>query len=608
MIFLLLPVFGLPQEGDAGSNGKQPRKESEISAEATRRDSVVVTGQYEPVPLEESARPVNVWKIADYRLLSSSIADYLELDPSVDLRQRAPGAVQSDLSIRGSSFAQTLVLMNGFRLNDPQTAHHNMDLPMPFQALEQIEVLRGTGSTLYGSDAIGGVVNFITSPPETTEFRLRGAVGNHGINQQSGSIGLVHKKFSELLSFSRDFSSGFIPGRDYRNLSFGSSTSWQSPLGRSNLTLAYTDRPFGADQFYCNCNSWERTKGWFSGASQELGSNTTASFGYRRHTDLFVLYRDRPEVSTNRHISDSYQAALRRRHELGPNLRVYYGGEGYGDSVRSNNLGNHSRVRGAVYAALDARALRRYSFSVAFREEVFRNLQGELVPNFGFGAWLSSFLKLRANASRGFRLPNFTELYYQDPASLGNPSLRPESAWSYEAGLDWFSGNRLRGAVTVFHRRESNGIDWVRPPSADRYLATNFQSLRFTGVEASVSARLRSGQQLRAAWTGIHGSQKLDPGVLSRYISNYPSESVSLDWSGALPHGLTGRSRLAVLQRFQRDAYVLWDCYLARSQGSVRPFLQLTNLTNTSYQQVAGVPMPGRGIVAGVELFVAPLR
>ena len=108
-------------------------------------------------------------------------------EPSIDLRQRAPNGVQGDLSIRGSTFGQTLVLINGMRVDDVQSGHHNMDQPIPIPSVERIEVLRGAGSTLYGADAVGGAINIITAPPKYTELRAGTTVGNDGINQQAAS-------------------------------------------------------------------------------------------------------------------------------------------------------------------------------------------------------------------------------------------------------------------------------------------------------------------------------------------------------------------------------------------------------------------------------------
>jgi len=124
---------------------------------------VLVTGTFEPIPLEETQRSVMSIGVQRAPLLFSSDVGYLRLDPSIDPQERAPGGVQSDLSIRGSTFGQTLVLIDGLRVNDAQTGHHNLDLPIPLDSIDRIEVLHGAGSTFYGADAMGGPVNFITA-------------------------------------------------------------------------------------------------------------------------------------------------------------------------------------------------------------------------------------------------------------------------------------------------------------------------------------------------------------------------------------------------------------------------------------------------------------
>ncbi|MGH9723417.1 MAG: TonB-dependent receptor plug domain-containing protein [Bryobacteraceae bacterium] len=570
----------------------------------THRETVIVTGAYEPVPVEEADRSVGVLPIRGQELLSNTLADFLRLDPSLDLRARAPNGLQSDLSIRGGSFGQTLVLLDGQRLNDAQSGHHNMDIPVPLEAVQRIEVLRGAGSTLYGSDATGGVVNIITKPPAAGEFRLRTALGNFGVNQQRGSLGFLAGRLTEHITFSRDFSSGFRPNRDYRNLSFGSSTSLDTPIGASTIVLAYNDRPFGADQFYGNFNSWENTKTWFASARQALGEKTEASFAFRRHSDLFVLYRDRPEVFANHHAVESYQAAVRRREPVGDNAHFYYGIEGYHDSIISNNLGNHSRGRGAGYVAFDIRALRRFSLTVGAREEIYGTASSQFSPSVSGGLWINSRLKLRASASRAFRLPSYTDLYYHDPANLGSPGLRPERAWSYDGGLDWNAGGSLRGELVLFHRREQDGIDYTRRSPTDIWRATNIHRLRFTGVEAGVRARVARDHQIDLRYTGLKGAQASLDSLQSKYVFNYPTHSAVASWQATFPRGFLARTRIGALQRIDREPYALWDVYLAQSSHRVRPFVQFTNVTNTSYQEILGVVMPGRSVVGGVEIAI----
>lgn len=566
-----------------------------------------MTGVYQPIPFEEADRPVTVLSVDSLSLLSNTFADFLRLDPSLDLRQRAPNLVQSDLSIRGASFGQTLVLLDGLRLNDVQSGHHNLDIPVPLEAVERIEVLRGSGSTLYGSDAIGGVVNFITKKQSASEMRLRGAGGNFGVNQQRVVTAYSSGNFSQQLAASRDFSSGFMPNRDYRNLSLSSATRLKWSPGWSSIVLGHTDRPFGADKFYGNFNSWERTRGWFASARQEIGSRTEASFAFRRHTDLFVLYRDRPQVFTNRHAVESWQLALRRRDDVRPALAVFYGAEALHDNVASTNLGYHSRARGALYGALEARALRRFSLTAAAREEIYSSADTVFAPTVSGAAWVNAHMKLRASVSRAFRLPTFTDLYYHDPGNRGSPDLRPERAVSYDGGADVYLG-RIRASATVFQRRERDGIDYVRSTPADIWRATNIQNLRFTGFESLLSFRLPTTHVVDLSYTFLDGVQQSLRGLLSKYAFNYARHSGIVSWTGELAPGWSGRVRIGMLERLGRDPYTLVDLYAARTAGAVRPFLQLTNLTDTAYQEIFGVPMPGRAVVAGCEFQVLGRR
>jgi iron complex outermembrane receptor protein len=565
-----------------------------------RKDVVVVTGTYEPVPLDESERTVRVFDVERTRTLANSVADYLQLDSSVDLRRRAPGDTQADISIRGGTFAQTLVLLNGMRLNDAQSSHHDMDLPVPLEAVSEIQILHGSGSTEYGSDAVTGVVNLLVRP-QSNELRLRGALGNYGINQESGMLAFGGRSVSQTFVFARDFSSGFMPDRDYRNVSLVSVTHAASRLGATDLLLAASDRPFGADQFYGNYNSWERTRGWFASMRQEIGSQTEIDFAFRRHTDLFVLYRDRPEVFTNRHALESWDGAIRRTDNLGPTSRLSYGVETYAEQIESTNLGDHSRIHGGAYIAYDARVLKRFSLTAGLRDEVYGTFQHQLSPTVSGGVWLASRLKLRASLARAFRLPTYTDLYYHDPANVGSPNLRPETSWTGEAGADWTVAPHVKAGATVFQRRDTDLIDYVRYSPDDIYRAVNFQKLRFTGFEGSVEWTPRPTQQLSLQYSGLSGQREAIAGAISKYVFNYPIHSGVVAWQGTMYSRLVARTRIGVIERYGRDPYGLWDLSVSAARGRVRPFLQLSNLTATMYEEIPGVVMPKRTVIGGVE-------
>lgn len=571
---------------------------------------VVVTGTAMPVPLEESNRSVDVYSLRDSVVLFGSVADVLDLDSSVQVQSRAPGGIQDDISIRGGTFEQTLFLLDGIRLNDTQSAHYDSDLPVPLDAIGRIEILRGSGSTLYGSDAVAGAINIVTREPseQPVELILRGGYGSFGTNEQSGFLSFHDSLLSQQFSFGRELSDGFMDDRDYRNFVVGSETWLRTNLGLTRVYLGYLDRPFGANQFYGDFNSWERTKTWLATLSQDLGKRTVFQFAYRRHSDLFVLFRTDPDFYTNRHIDDNWQLALRREDPVAQNANLYYGAEGLGDHVTSNNLGVHSRNQGAVYGGLNVRALRRFSFNAGGREEVYSGFGSGtdeiFVPNVSAAYWLTSTIKLRGAASRAFRLPNYTDLYYHDPANIGNPNLKPERAIDYEGGLDWDLHPNWRAAFTVFQRRDRNDIDYVRADPKAIWQATNFDRLVFTGWEASLGVRFAHAQTVRVEYTGLHGAEAALDGYQSKYAFNYPTQQATVSWERVSPRGWIARIRLGAVNQFERSAYALVDADAAWTRPRIRPYIRFTNLTDTFYEPVYGIPMPGRAILGGIEVCV----
>jgi iron complex outermembrane receptor protein len=602
-------------------------------------ETMVVLGSPVPVPLAESSASVVVLPVKDNVLLMESPQELLRQDSSVFLEERGAGGGQADLILRGGTFEQSLVLLNGFRINDSQTAHHNLDLPISLDAMDSIEVLHGAGSTLHGADALSGVADFLTAAPSATSLRLRSGYGNFGSNEESLLGALARKQWSSRLTANRNFSTGFMADRDYRNED-ASSESWlSSRLGISDLLFAASDRSFGANQFYGPYNSWERTKGWFASGRQELGDRTEAAFGYRRHTDEFILLRSDPSVYENNHIDGSWQASVRHTLPIASSSVLLFGLESDGDSIRSynlssgivsyaNGLGIHARNRGAGYVDMDLRpAKSRWNLSAGLREELFSGgLQSAFAPHLAGSLRLTGQVKLRASGGYGFRLPTYTDLYYSDPATVGNPNLKPESAWSSEGGADWVASTRLSLSATGFYSRQHDAIDYVRyvtvmstsnpllPSSCpiNTWCAVNLNGLRFAGVESSATWLAAKGQKVQVAWTQLFGAQPLLNGLQSEYALNYPVEDIHATWTAEVWHSFTVTSSVAVAKPYQQlgnppwnsNAYPVWSAALAQTSWKLRPYLRLGNLSNTGYQEIRGVAMPGRSITGGISLWL----
>jgi iron complex outermembrane receptor protein len=586
---------------------------------------MVVLGSATPVPLAESPSAVLVLPVETQLLSVESPQDLLRQDTSIFIEQRGAGGGQADIVLRGGTFEQTLVLLNGFRMDDSQTSHHNLDLPVPFEAMDSIEVLHGAGSTLHGTDALSGVVDFLTSAPSGNSLRLRAGGGSFGGNEESMLGALAHKQLSSRLTASRNFSTGFTADRDYRNED-SSVESWVgTKVGISNVMLAMSDRSFGANQFYGPYNSWERTKGWFASARQELGARTVAAFGYRRHTDEFVLLRNNPSVYENNHIDGSWQASLRHTQTVAKSSALLAGLESDGDSIQSNNLGLHARNRGAGYLDLDLRpAKSRWNLSGGLREELISSgARSVLAPHLAGSFRLTEKLKLRAGGGYGFRIPTYTDLYYSDPATLGNSKLKPESAWSGEVGADWAPSNRLSLSATGFYNRQHDTIDYVRAVSlpnpllpagcpVNKWCATNLNGVHFQGVETNLTWVPARAQRIQLGWTGLAGGQDSLTGLQSEYALNYPVENLHATWTAAFGRILTLTNSVAVAKPYQQPGippwnaspYPVWNVSVTHDQRRLRPYLRLGNLSNTGYQEIVGVPMPGRSITGGVSLWL----
>jgi len=211
-------------------------------------------------------------------------------------------------------------------------------------------------------------------------------------------------------------------------------------------------------------------------------------------------------------------------------------------------------------------------------------------------------VKLRSSVARGFRQPTYTDKYYSDPVDIPNPNLKPESSWSFDGGVDWYANAKLTLTATVFHSIQTNAIDYVRANANDPWQPENLDGLHFTGVETGLDWRPLSGQEIRLGLTTLAGAQSALNGLQSEYVFNYPVQNASAEWIGRWKNGLLLRQRLRVVNRIDRGVSPIWDASAVYEGQRVQPYLQLTNLSNTGYQEIVGVQMPGRAFIGGVQI------
>lgn len=578
---------------------------------------VVVTGTVQPTELADLDSSLRVIEAGEPAAPAWSFADLLKQDSSVHIRERGPDGAQADLSIRGSTFDQVLVMINGVRVNDSQTGHHTLDLPLPFETVQQVEVLAGAGATLYGSDAVGGTINFVTKKPESKELKLMSGIGEHGWNRLAASSGFRRGIWSQSLAVARDFSTGFADGRDFRNVALSSESFFDASVGSTSILAAYNDRPFGANGFYGPWNSWEKTGTKFFSATQTLGRNVDRlnhrfNFAFRRHNDNFILCKPGcvfggvqylPEDFQNLHQTNIYQGSYTVAGVAGSKVRWSGGAQVLSDGIDSTVAGQRRRERASIFAMFDLRPTDRLTLSAGVREEAWDKWRVRTNPTFSAGYWLGGGLKLRALASSAFRIPTYTDLYHRDPGNVGNRNLVPETVWNYEAGADWFSPSGTRVSAAWFQRREDNSIDWIKDEGSAVFEARNTQKINFTGAEFEVRRTFPNALQVWGNYTALKASQSLPVGGVSRYVFNFPSNQGNVGLQGALGPLLI-KTRLGAYSRSWQTARALWDVSIGRSGGSWRPFIQATNLLDTQHEAFQGLAQPGRWIRGGVQIDV----
>jgi iron complex outermembrane receptor protein len=569
------------------------------------RETVVVTAAATPVTLSSVTRTLTIITREQIAQLPvHTVADVLRLAASVDVRARGERGVQTDFAMRGAHFGQMLMLVDGVRLNDAQSGHHNGDVPVPLDAIERIEVLHGAGSSLFGADAFGGTINVITrrgaAPASVT---VQG--GSFGLVSGRGRAGLARGGVRHDFAASADRSDGFMYERGYQTAGFTSRTSFGD---RTGMAVSYLWKDFGANGFYGNAPSHEWTNQTLVAADHRFAPHAawrlSADTSYRTHGDRFLFNVTRPGVSENRHRTHAVIGTLKATRTVRGASSVTIGGEGGGDWIKSSNLGDHATSRVSAFGEWRYAARSRAQVEASLRVDRYSEFGSSWSPAVGIGWWATPTARLRTSAARAFRIPTFTERYYQDPANWARAEVQPETAWAGDAGVDLFLTNGLMVTATMFGRLEEDVIDWLRASPADRWRTYNIRDVDTVGLELAVRRPLAGGGFVQAGYT-LTDVRAAAVTQLSKYVLDYAPHSVT----GAFVLPLPGEIRLAPRLEYKHrtrstgtDDYVLLDARAGRRFGAFEVFAEGTNLFNQSYQEIAGVPMPGRAFSAALAV------
>lgn len=529
----------------------------------------------------------------------------------VDARTRGPRGVQDDISMRGAPFEETLVLLDGVRMNDPQTGHFTMDIPVTRFDLEAIDVIYGPQSAYYGSSGMGGTVSLRRRRPDE-KLRVRAEVegGQYDYYRGTARLDIPLGPVGNSVSFEGARSGGYRAETEFNKVTLNYTMTMDFEKTSLDFMFGYLKKDFGADSFYSDVyeNEEEHTDTrLFKLDLTYYGDEVTIRpiIHYRRHWDKFILDRNRPDWSVNFHKNYTAGGELSVSMDA-PFGALVYGAEVAGEEIESTSLGDRKRDRFAFFFE-DRIDLEKVTVDLGARIDNYSSFGWEVNPQAGIGYAVGETVTLRASAGRSFRAPTFTELYYRTAANVGNPDLDPESAWTFDAGMD-YTGKGCTVSVTPFVRLSENMIDWTREGGSKVWQSQNIGSIDLYGLEALAAFRNPEGSPipLLGTITVKYGYNEAfrKKGITSKYVLRYLLHNLLMRAEFVLPYDITGEFEISLKKRIGDEHYYLLNSRIYKDflhKGMKSSFfIAADNLLDTDYTEVGQVSMPGLWITAGV--------
>ena len=585
-----------------------------VLSQSVDLDEVVVSESKIDIPFSKKYRSVEV--IDSKSIVESgvnNVVDLLQQVSGVDIRKRGVPGTQADLYIRGGGFDQTLLLIDGMKMDDIQTGHHTLNLLLPIQLIERIEIIKGPASRIFGQNAFNGAINIVTKTlPKSDKKLFEVMVSNptFGSFKQFGflinSRLLLKEKFNAQLTFSRSKSDGYRYNTDYSNDFFFFKSEIKTKKNPINITSGFTEKKFGANGFYASpsaVDQYEETQASFIGISTVFGSEKLLirpKLYWRRGQDEYIYIRNNPSVYRNLHITNKIYLDFSFS-KLFDSSRLNFGIDLSSSSISSNNLGKHNRFTSSLYADYTFKIIdNKLSFSPGFSVSNFSDMSTHFFPGVDIGFDLSEKINLYANYGKTYRIPTYTDLYYSDRNTIGNPNLNPEHAITNEIGIK-YSNENIDISSSYFLRKSSNIIDYVKQSEQEKWEATNIRNLDTNGFDFNFLFKISPNNSLRLGYTYLFDKSYVSEVNYSRYAINslrhQLNTRLALKYSNKITHTLINRFG----ERSNNVSHIVYDSNLKyQLSNNSYFFINVNNIFNEEYYETNLVPMPGRNFLLGV--------
>lgn len=573
----------------------------------------------------------NIWIIDNQQiknLPSRSISELLSYVTGVDVRQRGPGGVQADISIDGGTFDQTLVLINGVKVSDPQTGHNMMNLPISVDDIDHIEVLRGSASRIYGTNALTGAINIVTKAVTRTGVSANVFTGssfkkdevsgdtyaNYGV-RATGTLAL--KESSHLFSAGQEAGNGYRYNTAFNNQKFfyeGKVNAGKTD--QLEITGGYIHNKFGANGYYSAPGDKEAEETVKTAIAAVAYKTQLTSFwslmprlSYRNNVDDYLYIKQTPDKFHNHHITQVLSAELNNSFQTGIG-EFGLGLEARKEKINSTNLGKRNRDNAGIYGEYKFDLVKNLLINAGSYVNYNSDYGWQAFPGIDAGYNFYGNWKVFVNVGTGQRLPTFTDLYYKGPTNIGNDQLQPEKSRYAEGGIKYNSTHFVLNA-SLFKRRITNFIDWVKDKTTDPWQPKNFSELNTMGY--TLSADYNTGTLENSAFNSLRvglAYTYLDPKVkttlpeanISRYavesLKNQLTATVNADFLKVMALTVTAR----YCERISYKDYTVMDARLSYKLKRSSIYADASNIFDVNFIQAGAVPMPGVWATLGYKI------
>lgn len=568
-----------------------------------------------------------------------NLQDLLQFVQGLDLKTRGNEGVQADISYRGSTFDQIAILINGINYTDPQTGHHNLNIPIIFSEIERIEILKGPGAWSAGTIAFASAINIIYKE-KPTGSNVKVVIGEHHYSLWELSLRYSKNKFYIMAGVNNSLSSGYAKNTDFDITQFYTFAGYKDQkFGDLKFQVGFAAKDFGANSFYSlkYKDQYEETRAFISSLQYEKNWKswrTSASVYYRQHHDMFQLFRfDAPSWYTG----DNYHLT----NVLGGNYQLAKGSkiglttisiDARSESILSTNLGdllNNPRFDYYAQDTIFKKGKNRTHFSVSLSHKFFikkwivtLGIMESGNNDFGFKTYGGTNIEYRIRPkavisfyiNNSYRLPTYTDLFYSSPTQIGNPHLKPEQTLNTEVCYHQtikeftFTGG-------VFYKYGFQLIDWVKLPTEEKWHSENLQNIATFGYDLSLIYSPSKGfiKKVKIDYTYLNITP-FETVYQSLYVTDYLKHQVNLSLHHTIYKRLSAQWQFCfndrngtyidkiTLEEHPYPTVLISHLKVNYEKEKYQIFIEISNLFNEVYFDYPNIFAPGRWCKAGVIL------